>query len=264
MVYYGVVAVPALSERNVRLPLRVITTMLCFVGAVQSASADEIRVAVAANFASTMNALVRLYERSTGDKVLVSSGSTGAHYAQIKNGAPFEAFFAADVRRPKLLEDEGVAIPGSRFTYAVGRVVLWSRQPGLVDSEGHVLETGSFRHLAIANPKLAPYGAAAREILERRGLWQPLQDRIVRGQDIGQTFSFVYSGSAELGFVAYSQLLHPGRPAVGSYWLVPQDLYAPIEQQAVLLKDVPAARQFLDFVKGDEARAVIQSFGYRP
>ena len=264
MVYYGAAVVAALSEKDVSLPLRVITATLCFVGVVQSAAADEIRVAVAANFASTMNELVRLFERSTGDKVLVSSGSTGAHYAQIRNGAPFEVFFAADVRRPKLLEDEGVAIPGSRFTYAVGRVALWSRQPNLVDSEGRVLENGSFRHLAIANPDLAPYGAAARAILERRGLWQPLQDRIVRGQDIGQTFSFVYSGSAELGFVAYSQLLHPGRPVVGSYWLVPQDLNPPIKQQAVLLKDVPAARRFLDFVKSDEAKAVIQGFGYRP
>ena len=228
------------------------------------AAADEIRVAVAANFAATMEVLVRQFEASTGHKVLVSSGSTGGHYAQIKNGAPFEAFFAADVRRPKLLEEEGVAIPGSRFTYAVGRVALWSRQPGLVDSSGRVLETGDFRHLAIASPNLAPYGAAAREVLVHRGLWDRLQGRLVQGQDIGQTFSFVYSGNAELGFVAYSQLSRPGASIEGSYWLVPQNLHSPIEQQAVLLKDVPVARQFLDFVKSDDAKRVIRSFGYGP
>jgi molybdate transport system substrate-binding protein len=227
--------------------------------------ADEIRVAVATNFATTMDELVAQFEEASEHTVTLSAGSTGAHYAQIKNGAPFELFFAADVERPKLLEDEGVAVAGSRFTYAIGRVALWSLRAGFVDAEGRVLETGSFRHIAIANPDLAPYGAAAREVLERRGLWEALRDRIVQGQDIGQTYSFVYTGSAELGFIAYSQIVRgDDTPIAGSFWLVPDELHAPIEQQAVLLEDAPAARAFLDFVKGVDARAIIRKFGYGP
>jgi molybdate transport system substrate-binding protein len=236
----------------------------CWLAGLDAGRADEIRVAVATNFATTMNDLVARFEASSEHTVAVSAGSTGAHYAQIKNGAPFELFFAADAERPALLEDDGVAVHGSRFTYAIGRLALWSPRAGFVDAEGHVLESGDFRHIAIANPDLAPYGAAAREVLERRGLWETLRDRIVQGQDIGQTYSFVYSGNAELGFVAYSQLVRGDAPIEGSFWLVPEELHTAIEQQAVLLKDTPAARAFLAFVKGPEARAIIQKFGYGP
>jgi molybdate transport system substrate-binding protein len=236
----------------------------CWLAGIDSGRGDEIRVAVATNFATTMDDLVARFEASSEHSVVVSTGSTGTHYAQIKNGAPFELFFAADVERPALLEAEGVAVPGSRFTYAIGRVALWSPRPGFVDAEGRVLETGDFRHLAIANPDLAPYGAAAREVLERRGSWEVLRDRIVQGQDIGQTYSFVYSGNAELGFVAYSQIVRGGAPIEGSIWLVPDEMHAPIEQQAVLLEDVPAARDFLEFVKSPDARAIIRRFGYGP
>jgi molybdate transport system substrate-binding protein len=229
-----------------------------------SAAADEIQIAVAANFSSTMADLVERFEASTDHTVLTSSGSTGSHYAQIKSGAPFDAFFAADVRRPQLLEADGNAVPGSRFTYAVGRVALWSPRPGVVDAEGRVLESPDFRFLAIANPALAPYGRAARQVLERRGLWATLGDRIVQGQDIGQTYGFVYSGGAELGFVALSQLRRPGNAIEGSYWLVPESLYDPIEQQAVLLEDRAVARLFLDYVKSDEARAIMREYGYGP
>jgi molybdate transport system substrate-binding protein len=237
---------------------------VCWLAALDAGRAEEIKVAVATNFATTMDALVALFEATSGHTVTLSAGSTGAHYAQIKNGAPFELFFAADAERPKLLEDEGVAIRGSRFTYAIGRVALWSPRAGFVDAEGRVLETASFRHIAIANPDLAPYGAAAREVLERRGLWESLRDRIVLGQDIGQTYSFVHTGNAELGFVAYSQLVSGDAPIEGSFWLVPEELHAPIEQQAVLLEDAPAARAFLDFVKGADARTIIRKFGYGP
>jgi molybdate transport system substrate-binding protein len=229
-----------------------------------AARADEIHVAVATNFATPMGELVMAFQAASEHTVVVSAGSTGAHYAQIKNGAPFELFFAADVERPKLLEDEGVAVQGSRFTYAIGRIALWSPRPGFVDAEGRVLEADHFRHIAIANPDLAPYGAAAREVLERRGLWEALRDRIVQGQDIGQAYAFVHSGNAELGFVAYSQIVRGDTPVEGSVWLVPEELHAPIEQQAVLLKDAPAARAFLDFVKGADARAIIRRFGYGP
>ena len=226
--------------------------------------ADEIRIAVATNFTAAMSDLVQRFELETEHSVLVSSGSTGNHYAQIKNGAPFEAFFAADAERPRLLEQEGVAVRGSRFRYAVGRLVLWSPEPGYVDDQGRVLENGDFRRLAIANPDLAPYGAAARETLTARGLWERLTTRLAMGQDIGQAFAFVQTRNAELGFVALAQLRQPGKQVEGSYWIVPASLHRPIEQEAVLLRDVPAARMFLEFVKSAEAREIIRSYGYEP
>lgn len=241
-------------------------TILCIVAVAalrsHGASAEEIRVAVATNFAETMQALVAEFEANSDHEVLLSSGATGSHYAQIKNGAPFDAFFAADAERPRLLEDEGVAVAGSRFRYAVGRLMLWSPRAEYVDADGRVLETGDFRHLAIANPELAPYGAAAREVLTARGLWETLEPRLVRGQDIGQTYSFVHTGNAELGFVAYAQLVKPGDAVAGSYWLVPESLHAPIEQEAVLLRDAPAVRELIEFVKSPAARAIIESYGY--
>jgi molybdate transport system substrate-binding protein len=226
------------------------------------AAADEIRVAVASNFADTIRVLARHFEARTGHKVSLVFGATGRHYAQIRNGAPFDVFFAADVRRPFLLEREGLAIAGHRFTYAIGKVVLWSPRAGLVDSHAKVLESGRFRFLAIANPKLAPYGRAARQILEKRGVWERLRGRMVRGENAGQTYNFVKSGNADLGFVAYSYVRRPGKPAGGSSWLPPQALYDPIKQQAVLLRDREAARAFLDFVRGKKARMIIGRFGY--
>jgi molybdate transport system substrate-binding protein len=232
--------------------------------AATEAAAEETNVAVATNFVPAMDALVERFEQASGHTVLVSSGSTGGHYAQIVNGAPFDAFFAADSERPRLLEANGRAVPGSRFLYAVGRVALWSARPGYVDAGGTILATGDFRHLAIANPQLAPYGEAARDILAARGLWDRLQPRLVTGQDIGQAYSFVQTGNAELGFVAWSQLERGGGEIAGSYWLVPEALHRPIEQDAVLLRDVPAARAFLEFVKSAEAREIIRRFGSGP
>jgi molybdate transport system substrate-binding protein len=233
-------------------------------GFAADAAADEVRVAVATNFIGAMDALVERFEATNAHTVLVSSGSTGGHYAQIKNGAPFEAFFAADTERPRLLEAEGLVVPGSRFLYAVGRVALWSARADYVDGDGTILSTGDFRHLAIANPELAPYGAAARDVLTARGLWDRLQPRLVNGQDIGQAYSFVQTGNAELGFVAWAQLKQPHREIAGSYWLVPESLHRPIEQEAVLLRDVPAARALVEFIKSADAREIIRSFGYGP
>ncbi len=224
--------------------------------------AEEIWVAVASNFTDAITSIAKRFEASKNHTVTLIFGSTGKHYAQIKNGAPFDAFFAADVRRPELLEKEGVALPGSRFTYAMGKVVLWSPKTGYVDPEASVLERGEFHHLAIANPKFAPYGKAAQEVLQARGLWGRLSGRLVRGENIGQTFQFVNSGNAELGFVAYSQVKRPNQPIEGSFWEVPQALYTPIEQQAVLLKDNEAARGFLSFVRSDEALKIIRDYGY--
>ncbi len=241
------------------LKLLVTATMMLASG---QSIAEEIRVAAASNFTDAIRSIAKRFEARTDHNVTLILGSTGKHYAQIKNGAPFDAFFSADVRRPELLEKEGVALPGSRFTYAVGKVVLWSPKVGYVDPNGSVLERGKFRYLAIANPKLAPYGKAAQEILQARGLWDGLPGRIVRGENIGQTFMFVKSGNAELGFVAYSQVKRPNQPIEGSFWEVPQALYTPIEQQAVLLKDSGAARAFLSFVRSDEALKIIHKYGY--
>ena len=231
-------------------------------GPAAHAAADETTVAVATNFTNAMSALVERFEQRTGHRVLVSFGSTGNHYAQIKSGAPFDAFFAADAERPRLLENEGLIVPASRFRYAVGRIALWSPRAGYVDDAGRVLKTGAFRHLAIANPDVAPYGAAAREVLQAMRLWDALQPRLVRGQDIGQAYSFVHTGNAELGFVAWAQLKKPDGDVGGSYWLVPETLHEPIAQEAVLLRDVPAANALMEFVKSPEARDIIRSYGY--
>ena len=224
--------------------------------------ADEIRVAVASNFRLAMEQAAARFERETGHPVTLIFGSTGKHYAQILNGAPFDAFFAADAERPQRLEREGRALPGSRFTYAVGQVVLWSADESLVDEEGEVLATGEFRHLAMANPDLAPYGAAARAVLEALGLWAQLQPKLVRGENIGQAFQFVVSGNAELGFVARSQLAAPGSAFGGSSWTPPRSLYPPIEQQAVLLRDSGAGRAFMAFMQGDRIAGILREYGY--
>jgi molybdate transport system substrate-binding protein len=227
-----------------------------------SAAADEIRVAVASNFANAIKEIAWHFERQTAHEVTLVFGSTGKHYAQIKHGAPFDAFFAADAKRPRLLEEEGLGVPGSRFTYAVGKLILWSPKAHYVDPRGKVLEQGEYRHLALANPRLAPYGRAAQEVLQKNGQWLVLRDRMVRGENIGQTFQFVKSGNAELGFVAWSQIKRPGQPTEGSWWEIPQALYSPIDQQAVLLQDNAAARAFLTFVRGQEALDIIGAYGY--
>ena len=224
--------------------------------------ASTVRVAVASNFRYAMAALADRFESSTGDSVEAAFGSSGKHYAQIRNGAPFDAFFAADAERPQRLEDDGVAVRGTRFTYALGQLVLWSPRKGYVDAGGSVLRSGDFRHIAIANPDLAPYGAAAHEALVALGLWDALQDRLVRGENIAQAYQFVRSGNAELGFIAQSLLEFPGHSAGGSAMTVPPSLYSPIEQQAVLIRDTAAARAFLEYTRSPEGRALIRAYGY--
>lgn len=240
---------------------RLLFSLLIMAGAAP-VGADEIRVAVASNFAGAAREIASRFEQETGHRVVVASGATGKHYAQIINGAPFDVFLAADAERPERLESSGISLPGSRFTYALGELVLWSPRSGYVDPDGRVLETGDFRHVAIANPKIAPYGRAAREVLAAAGLWEALQPRLVRGENIGQTFQFVGSGNAELGFVARSQVQRQGRAIHGSWWEVPHSLYAPIVQQAVLLADDDAARAFARYLQGAEARKIIRDFGY--
>jgi len=246
---------------------RAATRVLCaaLLLAASLAHAGQVRVAVAANFVGTLNELGKAFHASSGNTLLISAGSTGKLCAQISNGAPFDVLLAADVAHPQRLEQEGLAVPGSRFTYARGQLALWSRDPKRVDDKGKVLHTDSFRHLAIANPLTAPYGAAAQQALQHLGLWETLTPRLVRGEDIGQTLQFVQSGNAELGFVALAQIQQLKAGARGSWWLVPAEFYDPIEQQAVLLahaKDNIAARAFLTFLQSRQAREIIQASGY--
>ncbi|AYC32766.1 molybdate ABC transporter substrate-binding protein [Pseudomonas cavernae] len=231
----------------------------------QAAMAEEVQVAVAANFTAPMQAIASDFEKTTGHKLVTAFGATGQFYAQIKNGAPFEVLLAADDSTPAKLEQEGEAVAGSRFTYAVGTLALWSAKDGYVDAKGEVLKRNAFKHLAIANPKTAPYGLAATQVLAKLGLTQALGGKLVEGQNITQTHQFVSSGNAELGFVALSQIYKGGQISSGSAWIVPASLHEPIRQDAVILnkgKDNPAARALLDYLKGPKAAEVIMSYGY--
>lgn len=240
-------------------------TLLLLSCAHHTARADAVQVAVAANFTAPAKLIAADFERDTGHKALLAFGATGKFYAQIRNGAPFEALLAADDDIPARLEREGAAVAGSRFTYASGRLVLWSARPGFVDAQGEVLRQDTFRHLSIANPKLAPYGAAAIEVLSALRLLDPLQARLVQAENIGQAYQFVATGNAELGFVALAQVVKDGRIATGSAWIVPARLHRPMRQDAVLLekgKGKPAAVAWLTYLQGAKARALIKSFGY--
>jgi len=231
------------------------------------AIADEIKIAVASNFYPTMKELVTHFESitpnsDTTNNIVLISGSSGKHYAQILNGAPFDLFFSADKLRPNMLEKEEVFNNQSRFTYALGKLALWSPFNEYVDSDGQVLYNDDFRFLAIANPKIAPYGIASKETLISMNLWQDIEEKLVRGENIAQTFQFAKSGNAKLGFVSYSQILSLNSSSEGSYWLVPQDMYQPIEQQAILLKDSSLGKDFLSFIMSDEALVIIKRNGY--
>lgn len=229
------------------------------------AHADTVSVAVAANFTAPMQKMAAAFEADTGHKAELSFGATGKFYAQITHGAPFQVLLSADDTTPTRLEREGKAVAHSRFTYAIGTLVLWSAQPGTVDAKGDVLKSGDFKHLAIANPKLAPYGAAALQVMEKLGVATALQPRLVQGENIAQTFQFVSTGNAQLGFVALSQVMADGKIRSGSAWQVPASLHEPIRQDAVLLmpgKDSAAASALLTYLRGSKARAIIQSYGY--
>jgi molybdate transport system substrate-binding protein len=226
-----------------------------------AARGDETRVAVAANFAATAREIGRRFEEATGHTAVFVVGSTGQLYTQISQGAPFDVFLAADQERPEKAVDKGLAVPGSRFTYATGKLVLFSEDPSLVEGES-TLRAGRFRKIAIADPVTAPYGAAAVQVMMALGVYAPLRAKIVQGTSIAQAYQFVATGNAELGFVALSQLA--GNDA-GSRWLIPEDLYDVIAQDAVLLKrasDNAAAVAFLAFLKGSEARAIEKKYGY--
>lgn len=230
-----------------------------------SAHADEVSVAVAANFTAPMQKIAEEFEKDSGHKAVLSFGATGKFYAQINNGAPFGILLAADDTTPAKLAQEGKAVANSRFTYAIGQLVLWSKQAGYVDGKGAVLKTGDYRHIAIANPKLAPYGLAAMETLKNLGLTDQVTPKVVQGENIGQTYQFAASGNAQLGFVALSQVMEDGKLREGSAWMVPASMHEPIRQDAIILntaKDSAAAKALMDYLKADKARAIIKSYGY--
>jgi molybdate transport system substrate-binding protein len=227
--------------------------------------ATEAHIAVAANFAEPIKAVAAVLEKTTGHTLKVTLGATGKLVAQIKNGAPFDVLLAADTQTPAQLEADGLTQPGSRFTYATGKLVLWSADAAKVDAKGDILKTGSFRKLAHAAPKVAPYGAAAVQVIDKLGLTAALAPKLVQGESIGQTFSFVYTGNADLGFVAMSQVLEGGKLKNGSMWVVPQHLYQPIRQDAVLLQRAganPAAQALVALLKSPNIKALIRSYGY--
>ena len=245
--------------------LRLFFAAIALLLATAGVRAAEVTVAVAANFTAPMQKIARAFEADTGHKAVLTFGSTGAFYAQIRNGAPFQLLLSADDETPARLEREGATVAGSRFTYAIGRLVLWSAQPGVVDNKGELLRKRGDGRIALANPKLAPYGAAAIEAMTILGLLQSLQPRFVQGENIAQTYQFVATGNAALGFVALSQVMVDGAIARGSAWVVPATLHAPIRQDAVLLvkgKDNTAAVALASFLKSEKARAIIRSYGY--
>jgi molybdate transport system substrate-binding protein len=229
------------------------------------AKADEVRVAVAANFGPPMQKIAQSFEKDTGHRVLLSLGSTGSFYVQIKNGAPFDVLLAADQETPRKLEQEAQAVSGSSYTYATGKLVLYSKQPGLVDGQGRVLNSQNIKRLAIANPRLAPYGAAAIETLKALNLLNAWQSRLVQGDNIAQAYQFVSTENAPLGFVAMSQVYVNGQVKEGSAWIVPQVLYSPIKQDAVLLvkgQQNQAAKVLLEYLRSDASKNLIRGFGY--
>ena len=248
-----------------RFNLRRLLTLTAALALSAAAQAEVVQIAVAANFTAPARALAEIFARTTGHEAKLSFGATGAFYTQIKNGAPFDILLAADDERPIRLEKEGDTVPGSRFTYAVGQLVLLSAKPGFVDGEGAVLKGGNFNKIAIANPKLAPYGAAAVETMDKLGLAAALTPKLVTGESIGQTYNFIATGNAELGFVALAQVLEGGKLKSGSMWVVPAQYHAPIIQDAVILKRAaanPAAKAWMALMRSPNTQDFIRSYGY--
>ncbi|WEL53748.1 molybdate ABC transporter substrate-binding protein [Pseudomonas kermanshahensis] len=246
-------------------PLHLAAAALASLICLNTAWADEVQVAVAANFTAPIQAIAKDFEKDTGHTLVAAYGATGQFYAQIKNGAPFEVFLAADDSTPAKLEQEKEIVPGSRFTYAIGTLALWSAKEGYVDAKGDVLKQNTYKHLSIANPKAAPYGLAATQVLDKLKLTEATQGKIVEGQNITQAFQFVSTGNAELGFVALSQIYKDGKVTSGSAWIVPSTLHDPIRQDAVILnkgKDSAAAKALVEYLKGPKASAVIKAYGY--
>ncbi len=227
--------------------------------------AAEVSIAVAANFSAPLRTIAQDFEQQTGHKTVLTFGATGQFYAQIRNGAPFAILLAADEETPAKIEKEGLGLAGTRFTYAIGRLVLWSRTPGLVDDKGEILRSSKFDKLAIANPRLAPYGAAALQVLDQLGLRSAIAPKIVEGSNISQAYQFVSSENATLGFIALSQVFAGGKIKEGSGWIVPAHMHKAIKQDAIMLNRArgnPAADAFMKHLRSERAKKVMRSYGY--
>ena len=241
----------------------VITLALLLFG--QASWSATVLVAVAANFSKPMTEIVSQFEKATGHSAKLSFGSSGKFVSQLENGGPFEVLLSADEKGPEKLEQAGLTVPNSRFVYALGKLVLWSATPNFVDDKGKILMTSNFKHLALADPKVAPYGAAAIDVLKKMKLFEKLQPMFVQGENIAQTYQFISTANAELGFLALSQVIKNGKIVGGSSWIIPDNLHAPIRQGAVLMKigaENPAARALIDYLKSIPALAIIKKYGY--
>ena len=241
----------------------VITLALLLFG--QASWSATVLVAVAANFSKPMTEIVSQFEKATGHSAKLSFGSSGKFVSQLENGGPFEVLLSADEKGPEKLEQAGLTVPNSRFVYALGKLVLWSATPNFVDDKGKILMTSNFKHLALADPKVAPYGAAAIDVLKKMKLFEKLQPIFVQGENIAQTYQFISTANAELGFLALSQVIKNGKIVGGSSWIIPDNLHAPIRQGAVLMKigaENPAARALIDYLKSIPALAIIKKYGY--
>jgi molybdate transport system substrate-binding protein len=240
--------------------------LLSFLMLSPSSYAEEVHAAVASNFTAPMKDIAKQYEEESGNKVILSFGSSGKFFAQIQHGAPFDVFLSADQNKPDALEKAGAIIPNSRFTYAIGALALWSSKADFIDNNAARLKNGDFNKLALANPKLAPYGVAAMEVLKGLGLTEKTRSKWVMGENISQTYQFVSTGNTDLGFVALSQIMSKGHIKSGSSWIIPSDRYSPIRQDAVLLKKADnnaAAKGLIDYLRSDKARNIIHSYGYK-
>jgi molybdate transport system substrate-binding protein len=250
---------------KINLPTKLVISLLGTL-LVTHVHAAEVKVAVAANFAKTLEEITVQFEKDTGHKILATPGATGKFYAQIVNGAPFEVFISADDETPRKIAKESKAIAETQFTYAIGTLALWSPDTNLVDQGGGVLKTDKFKFIAIANAKVAPYGQAAVQTMLKLGVLTKVEPRVVQGENIAQTYQFVTSGNAQLGFVALSQITENGKVKSGSAWIVPQEFHDQIKQDAILLnngKDSIAAKALLDYLKSDKAKKIIASYGYK-
>ncbi len=231
-----------------------------------NAQAAEIKVAVASNFANTLKEIAVEFQRDTGHQLAITPGATGKFYAQISNGAPFDVFLSADDETPRKLAQEGKAIAASQFTYAIGRLALWSPSPDLVDKNADILKTDKFKYIAIANAKVAPYGQAAVQTMQKLGVLSKIEPRVVQGESIAQTFQFVSTGNAQLGFVALSQIFENGKIKTGSAWIVPEEMHEQLKQDAVILqscKNTAACQALMDYLKSEKIKKMMSSYGYK-
>lgn len=228
--------------------------------------ADEVNIAVASNFAAPIKMIIAEFEQQTGHQTNLTLGASGRFVAQITHGAPFHVFLSADRRKPKALGASGIGLDASRFTYAIGGLALWSAQEDFIKGNSKILKKGLFRKIAFANPRIAPYGTATTEVLKSLGLYDALSSKFVQGENIAQTYQFVATGNADLGFVSVSQVMRKGELLAGSIWIIPQNMHSPIRQDAILLKSAEnnhAALAFMAYLKSGQARNIMRDFGYR-